>query len=210
MRDLMAKFANASYRYKNNPEEIIKNGIYDFDVLPEFSDMDSSVFITPEDSEDKFLIVSVKGTSLNSIEDINLDFELYNTGQISKNKRTEHIINKVKKLLEYNIDIYLTGHSLGASIISDIASELIDYPQIKGFYLFNIGYPPRKLYLDLQKRIICKFIKSRQCKKEKLIKQKMHIYTSADPISILSLADGSHFQKPNMLNVHSINNFLKD
>lgn len=149
-------------------------------------------------------IISVKGTEPTSKSDLLSDFQLalgLHKSNIQFRQRKNEIKNIIKR--EPNKEYYLTGHSLGGSIVTNaLASSPSILRNVKKAYTFNQGSTPA-------------FETSLKPRKENIsmLHEKIeHHKTKADVISATPSRFGEtifHKQKSrNPFTAHSITNFI--
>lgn len=200
--------AAESYRYskgiadKQLPSQIDDSDYY---LVDDLSDKDSCVYVNPMRRE---IVLSIKGTSTldNVITDISVwDNTLTTTSLYQKVERKLNRVIPESKQLQYKLII--TSHSLGADIALELGRKYIH--EISQIYMFNIGYSINMFFHNITLSIGCKFLKdNRVCETESEIKKKMKLYTSKDPLSILSVTYGASLVKPEKwYNPHSLSNF---
>lgn len=202
-----AKLAQASYKFYN--KKPIEN-IDGYELIPEYSDKNSTLFFNPENNE---FVLSIRGTDLLNSSDIANDILQYEN-KLSESSRVTDIVNKVKEIYNNYITKYekmrfiLVGHSLGGSLSYQVLRYTLDY--IDDVYMFNSFTTSATLRQNLLDTINCTFRSTKQCKTREKINKKLHIYTNGDPLSIFSLSYGKadkNFVKPESINAHSISNF---
>ena len=209
-----ARLAEFAYAYAKNK---LYTNIDGFVVYPDLSDSNSVVLINQEERE---LVLSIRGTDIRNKHDLVNDFYVMNNA-LSETQRYRSILNKTQELIQYKMQnsykLILTGHSLGASLCLAIAQSKINdryiLEDIDGMYLFNTGFSLYHFTEALKNKIKCKILNnSKTCKLDKLIKQKIHIYSVlGDPISNLSFIHGGHIVRPiNGTNPHSISQMIGD
>jgi hypothetical protein len=100
-----------------------------------------------------FNVISVKGTDIKNHKDIISDVKL-GLGMSKYDNQFKSRRNKIKDILKENKeDTYLTGHSLGASIITSSMSKSKSIrDNVKGVHNFNTGYSPM-FNKELQKNL---------------------------------------------------------
>ena len=98
-----------------------------------------------KDNNDKYHVVTVKGTNPSFKRDIMSDIHLA-IGKSSSDKQFKRRTNEIKKIysgIDNNEDKYLSGHSLGASIAAHaMAKSKSIRDNTKSAHLFNTGMTP--------------------------------------------------------------------
>ena len=169
---------------------------------------------TAKDNNDKHHVVTVKGTNPSFGKDLMSDIHLA-IGKSSTDKQFKKRNNEIKKIysgIDNNEDKHLTGHSLGAGIVThSMAKSKSIRDNTKSAHAFNTGMTPafnKELQKDLKK----------DDKKE--LKAKLtHHHVKNDPISA-ALTIGSQVGRvkttaakaasPHSLDNHHADKSLKD
>lgn len=202
-----AKLSRYAYQYYYEPSNKMK--IDGYEQVDGFMDTYSIVMANPQKKD---ICMAIRGTSVTNITDLANDILVitnsltFSTRATALKRKLQNLINERNEdLPEYTIT--LTGHSLGASLALNISPAFID--QIHAIYLFNTGYSPKTAIRDFGESFLCRFANTRYCKNRKAVTKKLHIFTSYDPLSIMSLSRGAQLYSPTTGNVHSIDNFTK-
>ena len=154
-----------------------------------------------------FKVISVKGTDIKNHKDIISDVKL-GLGMSKYDNQFKSRRNKIKDILKENKgqDSYLTGHSLGASIITSSMSKSKSIrDNVKGVHNFNTGYSAmfnKELKKDLN------------TEDKKILNKKITHHHRTDDIISKSLTDDAvgkvkQYEKvsDNPITNHSINHF---
>ena len=183
-----AKLAAAAYEKPNDRLEWLKDkGITEYDIDNEFSNEKEFVAHNPDT---KKTVYSIRGTVPTNISDLASDLAIaYDTEKVFKLgsryndslKKANSVINKYGKE-----NTTLTGHSLGATISSNIGKEL-DLSS----YNYNTGSSLADLGHGVRKRIGCKVTDSEACERDRT--NTKYYRTTIDPISLSSISQvGTH------------------
>jgi len=204
-----AILASESYRYYNNRVDnevpsLIDDSVYY--LVPTMSDKKSVLYVNNLKKE---IVLSIRGTQ--NFSDIVTDVSVWEN-ELDKTSHYKTIEDKLisvineKKQLGYRL--VLTGHSLGGSLILDLAKKFIS--DIDDMYLFNVGYGINQAIHNLTLSIGCKFLSknNKTCKTERDIREKLNMYSSGDPLSMLSLSYGGTYITPRRWNVHTLKNYI--
>lgn len=199
---VFAKIAEAAY--SPTPPQVIDGFTFD----PNMSNDRIKVYHSGND-----LIIGIRGTKVTNANDLIADLHI-----LKNTLRKDESYRKVKQQIEHILsqkiirNVILTGHSLGGAMVVELLTE---FPtQISAAYVFNSGIGIRRFISDMAKKLMCKVVPfTRQCKELKLIRKKLHVFTTgSDPISLLTRwgpSDNINVIKPLSRNVHSISNFTK-
>ena len=205
IRRLYAKLSNVSYMYYFKQIYIPIDGYNLFHAL---SDINSVVLVNNQKGE---IVLSIRGTDFRNTQDIADDIlVLKNNIEISErfkylsNKITE--ISNLKQSLNYSFTV--CGHSLGGILAFELIKKF--HTIIDNAYLYNIGFGPYQFVEALTRSLGCKVINSKQCKIEKELKRKIHIFNVKwDIISALSAVHpSSSFINRVQGNSHSLDNLV--
>ncbi len=198
-----AQFANAAYSIEKDPKNQVISG---FKLDTDLSTQEQQVWKNGE-----FLIVSVRGTSKLSdvVSDIFLMLEnIQNSARYkSLNKWMEKVKDKYykKKTPPYTV---VCGHSLGGALSIRLTEDFID--DIKECHVYNAGASFDSVRSDLIAFFVCKFTsRPKRCK----LREKLFIHKSfGDLLTNHSnfTASNQQWAKPNSINTHSIQNFLRN
>ena len=135
--------------------------------------------------EDGHSVVTIKGTDPRNKKDLLSDLKLA-VGLSKTDKQFKHRTKEIKKVysgIDADKDKYLTGHSLGGSVVSHaMAKSKSIRDNTKKAATFNAGYTPA-FHAELSKDL------KKEDKKE-LNKKLVHHHNKGDPISA-SLTMGS-------------------
>jgi dienelactone hydrolase len=126
--DKVASIAGVSYTAPNKRPQAIDNSSYD----PRYSD---NQIATYRDDQSKQFNVSFRGTA--ALHDVGTDISAVVLGKRDSNpyfQRANKVVDELQSTYpNYKINVY--GHSLGGSVVNDVAKK---HPQIRG-YAFNEG-----------------------------------------------------------------------
>ena len=158
--------------------------------------------------EDGHSVVTIKGTDPSNKKDLLSDLKLA-VGLSKTDKQFKHRTKEIKKVyssIDNNKDKYLTGHSLGGSVVSHaMAKSKSIRDNTKQATTYNAGYTPA-FHAELSKDL------KKEDKKE-LKKKLVHHHNKGDPISA-SLTMGSvgktKTTKGKAASPHSLDNFHAD
>lgn len=200
----MAKITEAHYHYDKykNPDELQQKIQSD---LPSGYHLNlglSNSGVMVVEGKDNKRVISVKGTQPTHGKDILSDIML-STGMHKSNIQFRERKNEIKNIMrrEPDKEYYLTGHSLGSSILAQsLASSPSIQRKTKKAYLFNQGSTPLfEAMLKPRKEAI------------PVLEEKVEIHKyQGDPISKSSGSIGTiflHRGKKTGLSAHSISNF---
>lgn len=197
-----AKIAEAAY--SPSPPRMIDG----FQFLPRFSNDRIKVY----DDENGDLVVGIRGTKVTNVNDLIADYNIIKN-TLRQDLSYKQVRDQVRTIIQtLGQNIILSGHSLGGAMVIELLTEFPN--QIKAAYVFNSGIGLRKFISDMATNLMCKVVPfTRKCKELKLIKQKLHVFTTGkDPISFLSKfapSDNISLIKPLSSNVHGISNFTQ-
>ena len=204
-RRLYARLANASYVYYRDKSDIEFDG---YILVQGLSDNISVVLVNNNKNE---IVLSIRGTDVKNAGDIYSDIAILGNFITTTDRfrllsqKCNTLINMKKRERKiFNI----TGHSLGGLLCFELIKKYIN--DIDNAYLYNIGFGPMQFIDNLKKRIVCKIVKTRQCREEQELKKKLHIYVvRGDIVSNLSLVHPSTELRRNIgSNPHSLENLI--
>ena len=161
-----------------------------------------------KDPADVYHVVTIKGTDVAQKKDLLSDIHLA-IGKSSSDKQFKRRTNEIKKIykgIDNNEDKYLTGHSLGGSIVSHaMAKSKSIRDATKQATTYNAGYT-NAFHQELKKDL------TKDDKKE--LKSKLvHYHNKGDPISA-SLTDDAigkvKTSSGKAASPHSLDNFHAD
>ena len=196
-----AKIAEAAY----NPSPPQTLDGYQF--ISKFSNDRIKVY---HDNSSGNLVIGIRGTKVTNVNDLIADYNIIKN-RLHLDPSYRKVRDQVRTIIDaYGPGVILSGHSLGGAMVIEILTEFPN--QIKAAYVFNSGIGLRKFIADMAKSLMCKVVPfTRKCKELKLIRQKLHVYTTGkDPISFLTRfasSDNISLIKPLSSNVHGISNF---
>lgn len=157
---------------------------------------------------DKHHVVTVKGTDPSFGKDLMSDIHLA-IGKSSSDKQFKKRTNEIKKIysgIDNNTDKYLTGHSLGGSIVTHAMTKSKSIrDNTKSAQTFNAGYTQafhNELSKDLKKE-----------DKKELKAKLIHHHNKGDPISAaltMNAVGKVKTTKGSAASPHSLDNFHAD
>ena len=212
----LAKLNKLHYKMSDGSEKDKKKAIKKADKLgyEVASHKRGVAHFKSKDEADRHNIITVKGTNPSFGKDLMSDIHLA-IGKSSTDKQFKKRTNEIKKIysgIDEKEDKHLTGHSLGASIVThSMAKSKSIRDNTKSAHAFNTGMTPA-FNAELQKDL------KKEDKKE--LKQKLvHHHVRGDPISA-ALTIGTQVGKvkttkakaasPHSLDNHHADKSLKD
>jgi hypothetical protein len=160
------------------------------------------------DNNDMHHVVTVKGTNPTNVKDLMSDVHLA-IGKSSSDKQFKRRTNEIKKIysgIDNNEVKYLTGHSLGGSIVAHAMTKSKSIrDNTKGASTFNLGYTPA-FHTELSKDLTT-------ADKKELKSKLTHHHQAGDLISgalAIKSVGKVVVQKKASSNPHSLDNFISD
>jgi pimeloyl-ACP methyl ester carboxylesterase len=156
-------------------------------------------------------VVGIRGTKVTNVNDLIADYNIIRN-TLRQDLSYKQVRDQVKTIINTLGKVILSGHSLGGAMVIELLTEFPN--QIEAAYVFNSGIGLRKFISDMATKLMCKVVPfTRKCKELKLIRQKLHVFTTGkDPISFLSRfapSDNVSLIKPLSSNIHGISNFTQ-
>ena len=160
------------------------------------------------DNNDLHHVVTVKGTNPRNTKDLMSDIHLA-IGKSSSDKQFKRRTNEIKKIysgIDNNETKYLTGHSLGGSIVTHaMAKSKSIRDNTAKAVTFNPGYTPA-FHAEVSKDL-------KSADKKELKNKLVHNHQTGDLISgalALKSVGKVAVQKKVSLSAHSLDNFISD
>lgn len=206
-KEFYAQFAHASYNVGKQVEHSDVNG---FKLDSDLSSQEHQCWVDKSEGTPDNIIISIRGTQ--NIRDGVTDIFLLLDG-LSHTSRYKQLVTFYKKVLQKYTSskkkpyIVATGHSLGGALAS-LLTENND--SIDECHIFNPGASLDNVRNDMIAFLICKFTsKPKRCK----LRKRLFVHkTFGDLLTNYSHITNSNqtWDKPNQINTHTIQNFLRN